>query len=83
VLRTYDIVTVKETFDDAEIRGKRGYIIGKVEGKEIAVFIYDIERVWCLHADDVIATGEYDYEAEDDRAHAIAIRVDSKGEIIG
>lgn len=82
-LRTYDIVTIKTAFDDIdEVRGKRGYVIGAVEGDDIAVFIYDLERVWCMTAHDVTPTGEIDVEARD-ASRGPSIRVNSKGEIVG
>lgn len=81
-LKTYDIVTVNADFEDAEIRGKRGYVIGQVAGDDIAVFVYEIERVWCLVANDVTATGEIDIEARD-APRAPSIRVNSKGEVVG
>lgn len=82
-LRTYDIVTITTRFDDTDVDvcGKRGYIIGAVEGDDIAVFIYDLERVWCMTAHDVTPTGEIDIEARDAPRPA-AIRVNSKGEIV-
>ena len=64
MLRTYDIVTVNASFEDEEIRGRRGYVIGEVQADQIGVFVYDIERVWCLHPNDVTATGEIDIEAD-------------------
>jgi len=82
VLRTYDIVTVNASFEDEEIRGRRGYVIGEVQADQIGVFVYDIERVWCLHPNDVTATGEIDIEARD-KPRGAAIRVNSKGEIVG
>lgn len=82
MLRTYDIVTVNTDFEDEEIRGKRGYIIGQVSGDDIGVFVYDIERVWCLVANDVTPTGEIDVEARDALCLP-SIRVNSKGEIVG
>lgn len=83
-LSTYDIVTIKTAFDDADedVCGKRGYVIGAVEGDDIAVFIYDLERVWCMTAQDVTPTGEIDTEARD-APRGPSIRVNSKGEIVG
>ena len=83
-LSTYDIVTIKTRFDDVDedVSGKRGYVIGAVEGDDIAVFIYDIERVWCMTAHDVTPTGEIDVEARD-APRGASIRVNTKGEIVG
>lgn len=83
-LRTYDIVTINTRFDDVDIdvSGKRGYVIGAVEGDDIAVFVYDLERVWCMTAQDVTPTGEIDTEARD-APRGPSIRVNSKGEIVG
>lgn len=82
-LRTYDIVTITTSFDDADVdvRGKRGYVIGAVDGDDIAVFIYDLEQVWCMTAHDVTPTGDIDTEARD-APRAQSIRVNSKGEIV-
>lgn len=57
-------------------------MIGAVEGDDIAVFIYDLERVWCMTAQDVTPTGEIDTEARD-APRGPSIRVNSKGEIVG
>lgn len=83
-LNTYDIVTINTVFDDedVDVSGKRGYVIGAVEGDDIAVFIYDLERVWCMTAQDVTSTGEIDVEARD-APRGRSIRVNSKGEIVG
>ena len=83
-LRTYDIVTINTAFDDVDedVRGKRGYIIGAVDGDDIAVFIYDLERVWCMTAHDVTPTGEIDIEARD-APRGPSIRVNARGEIVG
>ncbi|HPG89550.1 MAG TPA: hypothetical protein PLD46_07840 [Hyphomicrobium sp.] len=82
-LRTYDIVTINTAFDDVDIdvSGKRGYIIGAVEDDAIAVFIYDLERVWCMTASDVTPTGKIDLAARD-APRGPSIRVNSKGEIV-
>jgi hypothetical protein len=82
VLRPYDIVIVNSGCEDDEIRGRLGYVIGEVQAVQIGVFVYDIERVWCLHPGDVTATGEIDSEARDG-PRGPAIRVNSKGEIVG
>ena len=83
-LRPYDIVTIDTVFDDGDIdvSGKRGYVIGAVEGDDIAVFIYDLERVWCMTAQDVTPTGEIDVDARD-APRGPSIRVNTKGEIVG
>lgn len=80
-LSTFDIVVIASDFEDEEVRGKRGYLIGEVTQTQIAVFVYDLERVWCLHPDDVRATGERDIEAQNHRGPVI--RVNSHGEIVG
>ena len=81
MLRTYDIVVINADVEDEEIRGQQGYIISEVTTDQIGVFIYDLERVWCLHPSDVKATGENDDAACRNRGSPI--RVNSKGEIIG
>ena len=63
VLKAFDIVRIKADYEDAEVRGKTGYVIGLVEAEQIGVFVYDVERVWCLHPSDVTATGQYDRAA--------------------
>lgn len=84
MLATYDIVTVNGDFEDREIAGRRGYIIGMVEGDDIAVFVYEVERVWCLQAFDVTPTGERDTDAqaEAEAARRMVVRVSSKGELL-
>jgi len=81
VLRTYDIIVVNEDVEDEEIRGQRGYVISEVTADQIGVFVYDLERVRCLHPFDVKATGAIDHAAHYNRGSPI--RVNSKGEIIG
>ncbi|MFZ4605323.1 MAG: hypothetical protein ACOYM5_03615 [Caulobacter sp.] len=81
MLRPWDIVTVGPDVEDAEIRGLRGHICSAVEADQIGVFIDDLERVWCLHPRDVIATGEMLPEAE--RPGGRSIRVNQKGEVVG
>ncbi|PPC86669.1 MAG: hypothetical protein CTY31_13085 [Hyphomicrobium sp.] len=83
MLREFDIVVIATDFEDAEVRGKRGHIIGQVCTDDIGVFVYDIERVWCMSPRDVTPTGERDDEAERARQGAPVIRVNSKGEIVG
>ena len=53
----YDIVTINSDFADRDAAGKRGHIIGLVEGDDIGVFVYDVARVWCMKAQDVTPTG--------------------------
>jgi len=81
MLKTYDIVVVSPVFEDVEVAGKRGYVISDVTPDQVGVFIYEPERVWCLHPDDVSATGEVDSEARD--APRVTIRVSSRGDIVG
>lgn len=80
-LRTWDIVTVSPDFEEPEIRGLRGHICSRVDPDEVGVLIHDLERVWCLHPRDVIATGEQLPESE--RPGGRSIRVNQKGEIVG
>lgn len=80
-LATFDVVVIAPDFEDEEVRGKRGYLIGEVTPTGLAVFVYDLERVWCLHPNDVRRTGERDIEAESYRGPVI--RVNSRGEIVG
>jgi hypothetical protein len=80
-LSPYDVVVIASDFEDEEVRGKRGHILGEVTPTQIAVFVYDLERVWCLHPDDVRKTGERDIEAQEDRGPVI--RVNQHGEIVG
>lgn len=84
MLRTYDIVRFRGDFEDAEVAGKRGHVIGAVEADQIAVFVYDVERVWCCHPRDVVVTGERDHraEAEAEAARSLRIRVNQKGEVL-
>jgi len=81
MLRTWDIVIVSPTFEDEEIRGKRGHICSLVDGDGFGVLIHDLERVWCLGHGDVTATGEQLPESE--RPGGRSIRVNQKGEIVG
>lgn len=80
MLQPYDIVVINADYVDAEVAGKRGHIIGMVEGDDIAVFVYDIERVWCMKASDVTATGVRDAIAANVRG--APIRVSMKGEVL-
>jgi hypothetical protein len=80
MLQPYDIVVINKDYDDAEVAGKRGHIIGMVEGDDIAVFVYDIERVWCMKASDVTATGARDEFAANFRG--TPIRVSSTGDVL-
>lgn len=79
-LSPFDIVSITSDFEDAEVRGKRGYIIGEVTETQIAVFVYDVERVWCLRPGEVKATGEQDLDAQKNRGDPI--RVNQHGEIV-
>jgi len=79
-LSPYDVVVIAPDFEDAEVCGKRGHIIGEVTPEQIGVFVYDLERVWCLHPDDVRMTGERDIAARDHRGSPI--RVNTYGEIV-
>jgi hypothetical protein len=81
MLRPWDIVTIGQGVEDAEIRGLRGHICSAVEADQIGVFIDDLERVWCLHPRDVIPTGETLPEAGRPGGHSI--RVNQKGEVVG
>lgn len=81
MLQPYDIVVINADYEDAEVAGKRGHIIGMVEGDDIAVFVYDIERVWCMKACDVTATGVRDDIAANVRG--APVRVSSKGDVLG
>lgn len=79
-LSPFDVVVITSDFEDAEVRCKRGYVIGKVTDTQIGVFVYDLERVWCLHPRDVKATGERDLDAQENRG--APIRVNEHGEIV-
>lgn len=81
MLRPYDIVVVNQDVDDEDIRGLEGYVIGEVSSEQIGIFVYERERVWCLHPSCVRATGASDEAARRDRG--APLRVNSKGEIIG
>lgn len=79
-LSPFDVVVITSDFEDVEVRGKRGYVIGEVTEIQIGVFVYDLERVWCLNPRDVEATGERDRDAQENRG--ASIRVNEHGEII-
>ncbi|MEZ5897984.1 MAG: Imm31 family immunity protein [Hyphomicrobiaceae bacterium] len=81
MLRTYDIVIISPDFVDEEVAGQRGYVIGLVEQDQIGVFVYAAERVWCLHPDEVTATGMRDEEAAA-QAGSCGIRVSVTGDVI-
>lgn len=81
MMQPYDIVVINADYGDKEVAGRRGHVIGMVEGDDIAVFVYDIERVWCMKACDVTATGARDDIAANTRG--TPIRVSSKGEMLG
>ena len=80
MLQPYDIVVINPDHVDQEVAGKRGHVIGMVEGDDIAVFVYDIERVWCMTASDVSATGLRDDIAANSRG--APIQVSAKGELL-
>ena len=82
MLKPFDIVVINSDYEDAEVRSTRGHIIGEVTRDQIGVFVYNLERVWCMHPRDVTATGEIDVAARDE-PRGPAIRVNSKGEVIG
>ncbi|MEQ1651698.1 MAG: hypothetical protein ABL897_04345 [Hyphomicrobium sp.] len=82
MLKPFDIVVINSGYEDAEVRGARGHIIGEVCSDQIGVFVYGIERVWCLHPREVTATGDVDVAARDE-PRGPSIRVNSKGEVIG
>lgn len=63
MLAPFDIVIIKSEYADREVAGRRGYVIGMVEGDDIGVFVYDVERVWCLKMADVTPAGERDVAA--------------------
>lgn len=79
-LSPFDVVVITSDFEDAEVRGKRGYVVGEVTEIQIGVFVYDAERVWCLDPRDVKATGERERDAQENRG--ASIRVNEHGEII-
>ncbi len=82
VLEAYDIVEIKSEVAEVEIRGRRGHIVGAVDADQIGVFVHGLERVWCLHPNDVAPTGE---RLPDDQQPdpAVIVRVSQKGEVIG
>ena len=80
MLRPFDIVTIAANIGDAEIRGRRGYVIGEVTSDQCGVFVYGIERVWCLTPRDVVPTGDRDEAACNERAPPI--RVSRFGEVL-
>ena len=80
MLQPYDIVVINADYDDTEVAGRRGHIIGMVEGDDIAVYVYDIEGVWCMKVADVTSTGVRDDIAANARGKPI--RVSSKGDLI-
>lgn len=79
-LSPYDIVVIAANFEDEEVRGKRGYIISDVTDEQVGIFVYDLERVWCLSPSDVKATGEQDNDARFNKG--APIRVSRHGDII-
>lgn len=81
MLATWDIVVISQDDPDEEIRGRRGHICSQVDPDQVGVFIHDLERVWCVHPDHVIATGEQLPQAE--RPGGLSIRVNQKGEVVG
>lgn len=82
MLAAFEIVVVRDDYGDADARGARGYIIGAVTSDQIGVYLYDQQRVWCLHPDDVIPTGVIDTIARDEPKGA-PLRVSSNGEVLG
>lgn len=80
MLAPYDIVIINSEYADPEVAGKRGHVIGMVEGDDIGVFVYDVQRVWCLKTTDVTPVGERDVVAERERGSPL--RVSAKGELL-
>ena len=53
------------------VRGRLGYVPGKGEADGApAVFVYDLERVWCIENQDCTSQGRIDQEAADHSAWA-------------
>jgi hypothetical protein len=80
MLQPFDIVTISEDFEDPEVRGKRAFIMGEVTPDQCGVFVYDLERVWCLEPRFVTATG-----TREDPANywtSPSIRVSTHGEVL-
>lgn len=67
----FEVVRVDGPNAPEEIRGMLGYVGGKgeVDGAP-AVFIYELERVWCLRNEDCISQGYIDQECADHSAWA-------------
>lgn len=80
VLSAYDIVVINAGYREPEVAGKRGYVVGLAESDQIGVFVYDVARVWCLHPDDVVATGERDGSAQARRG--APLRVGRSGDVL-
>lgn len=59
----FEIVCIDGPNAPSEVQGKLGYVAGKgeVDGAP-GVFVYDLERVWCLENDDCTSTGQIDEE---------------------
>ncbi|MGL4397952.1 MAG: hypothetical protein ACRCS9_15545 [Hyphomicrobium sp.] len=82
-MQPFDVIVINAGYEDAAVRGKRGYIIGLVEADQIGVYVYEVAGVWCLHPRDVTPTGTRDEAAAMDRRNSASIRVNGKGEVIG
>lgn len=59
----FEIVRIDGPNAPAEVQGMIGYVAGKGEPDGApGVFVYELERVWCLENDDCTSTGQIDHE---------------------
>ncbi|MDO1558253.1 hypothetical protein Q0812_02255 [Brevundimonas sp. 2R-24] len=55
----FALVRIDETDPETSIRGLSGHVAGLSDPEQVAVFIDQLERVWCVHPDHLIATGGF------------------------
>lgn len=67
----FEIVRIDGPNAPVEVRGKLGYVAGK-GGPDGApgIFVYDLEKVWCVENEDCTSQGRIDQEAADHFAWA-------------
>jgi hypothetical protein len=82
-----DVVRVAS--DDPElapVNGERGVIVGRGEDASqpgYAVFIYSIQRVWCVEEHEIRPTGERDPRPAPTTALRVSVDEEGRGNIIG
>lgn len=82
-----DVVRVVSSDPElAEINGERGVIVGRGDDTSnpgYGVFIYRLERVWCVDEHEIQPTGERDPRPAPTTAIRVSVDEQGRGDIIG